>query len=614
MKELDKVVLPSTIAGTIYIKKKEKTPEQLANELGYRIGDKCWTKDGKYEGIILNFTKYNWSLGAVFQYQIVEYIENLTNKVAIQCSNKEDMMFMYKLLGYQYINIGIEYKYNYVYVNDKMWASGYNEEHIKDHLILSIDDYCKAMDIKPLFVTDDKVNIYNPKQKLYFLADDDSCFILNYENIYNIHNYCKAYKCKVFSTQQTAQQYLDSITFPKYIVVTERGSNDTYNKEFKGLNPKYHDNNKINIEVLKVIKEVPDYKNINTSYVCEEGHVIYKQFTKEVTKEDYDKYLDSLNPILFYTEDFKDGSFPVKSCSNCTYNKNGNIDMTNCHQSCTNANPKWQGKLKGEPIRKGDKCWFVENGYEPRYDLFQGNSKEYGKYFSNETNARNYYNKLVEESKPKFEVGKWYKGKTPYFNNEYIALYLNVERNPGFTLIDNVWSDHITTFKTDFTKWQPADMNKVKELLYNEAKRRYPIYCKVKDLCWTGRIEQIMLYNYKGAIENSWNGIEIWFININNEGIKVYSNGKWAEIIEEPKLITENKVNIYLNDKFWVYNPQLNKIDELIMLDKFKVINRNKYFSTKEAAEKYKKNITDSILKDLYEAELKQLKLKYQQC
>ena len=80
------------------------------------------------------------------------------------------------------------------------------------------------------------------------------------------------------------------------------------------------------------------------------------------------------------------------------------------------------------------------------------------------------------------------------------------------------------------------------------------------------------------------------------------------------RLITEDKVNIYLNDKFWVYNPQLNKIDRLIMLDKFRVINKNKYFSTKEAAEKYEKNIADSILKDLYEAELKELKLKYQQC
>ena len=615
---------------SIVFKDKEKTPEQLAGELGYKIDDKVFfIRDKRNYGKILSFLYTDdFGLQAITDNMedsssIILSNNKVTNKVAIHCHTKEEFEFINKLEG---INKNEEYNSHncYCLINDVMYQwNGFIKYKMESYLILSVDQYCQTMGMKPLFVTKDGKNIYD--------KDIQSWFCVN---------------------------KLD-IEYGVYI----GGKNRNINK----------------------------YNDLNLSD---------KKILRFSTNQSAKDWIEN-NKILFYTEDFKDGSFPVKSCNNCTYNKNGNIDMANCHQSCTNANPKWQGELKGEPIRKGDKCWYVSKD-TCQYKEFNGDS-EIAKYFSNETNARNYYNKLVEESKPKFEVGKWY-----VYTYGDIALYSNSDYHSGFNK-EGKWINDYYPITTKY--WQPADINTVEKLLYNEAKRRYPIYCKVRDLTFSN-IEQIMSYNEKGAIKDGWFGIEIWFINTDGNGTKVYDNGKWTEIIEEQptktcksclfelhnkieieqkqciscnlnkiytsnkvcnwqskqdlsntkiwigdnprlsilaqekmfklgyswilgkvyrdyygndeewmffkdsvdrsgmkyhnkaiqitsqdldinekdyyiRLITEDKVKIYLNDKFWVYNPQLNKIDELIMLDKFRIINNNKYFSTKEATEKY---------------------------
>lgn len=112
----------------------------------------------------------------------------------------------------------------------------------------------------------------------------------------------------------------------------------------------------------------------------------------------FDEYCKSqnieLNPILFYTEDYKDGSLPLKGCNNCNHPTCG-INVGDIDK-CLNFNYKnWIGY--GEPIRKTDKCWKVGifNGtHVCKFDTWNGSDTNYFKYFSNEKNMKDYYNTI----------------------------------------------------------------------------------------------------------------------------------------------------------------------------------------------------------------------------
>lgn len=143
-------------------------------------------------------------------------------------------------------------------------------------------------------------------------------------------------------------------------------------------------------------------------------------------------YLEKLEP-LFYTEDFKDGSFPEKFCNICKDKSNlcstqGN-GQKNCH--C------WNGELKGEPIYRGDKCWFIHKKCKDvtkQYKVWGGDSKgtAKGKYFSNEDNALRYCNQLNWEDKLKFKVGdrvvgngipyRMIVGELDYLDEQYVLF------------------------------------------------------------------------------------------------------------------------------------------------------------------------------------------------
>lgn len=107
-------------------------------------------------------------------------------------------------------------------------------------------------------------------------------------------------------------------------------------------------------------------------------------------------------PILFYTEDNSDGTFPVKSCRNCFSNVKL-FSLKSCsNRECASLDYRyWQGDIEGNPIRKGDKCWRVylsinntPNIYFGEWELIKTGCS---KYFSNETNARNYFNTLSQK-------------------------------------------------------------------------------------------------------------------------------------------------------------------------------------------------------------------------
>ena len=176
------------------------------------------------------------------------------------------------------------------------------------------------------------------------------------------------------------------------------------------------------------------------------------------TQQAAQQYLDS--QILFYTEDFKDGSFPVKNCNNCSkYIRKGvenkpyyicaNGEFTGLapkDKICNVFHQGWQGELKGESIRKGDKCWRSDiSGYSyqdwtTKVVSLISHVNMKVKYFSNETNARNYYNKLQEENKPKFVENKRYYESFQKLYAIYEKTNSNLEK-----FLENIWSNDVTT-------------------------------------------------------------------------------------------------------------------------------------------------------------------------
>lgn len=391
---------------TIYIHlKKAKTPEQLANEeakkLGFKIGDKVWEISSRnYYGTINEFKLCNnyviilTSTGWSCKHEI------LTNKVAIYCPTKEKYEYIMEQLKYQIVTINNQYQTQLVYVNGNTWSSTGLKDNLSNYLIISVDSYCEAMDIKPLFVTEDKVNVYNPEQWVYRLNTSLSK-PMEYIDKYLVETEIALIQrdnpkhLKWFSTQQAAQQYLDNLKLQEIIKDYPIGTEieNTDGKIYKVLTP-------------------PRWRRWNSEGINNAITTEWKQGYDIVIYGDNGYLAKKINPILFYTEDFKDGSFPVKSCSNCSH-----IDCIYKFTSKEQPSNCWTNyiELKGEPIRKGDKCWKVGifNGtHICKYSDWNSTGDMYFKYFSDETNARNYYNKLVEESKPK-----------PLTKEEKLALY-----------------------------------------------------------------------------------------------------------------------------------------------------------------------------------------------
>lgn len=155
---------------------------------------------------------------------------------------------------------------------------------------------------------------------------------------------------------------------------------------------------------------IPFYRTLESAvgypYIVYKGHLIgcheraathfnLPEQYKEALQKAAQEYLNSIETKpLFYTEDFKDGSFPKKSCRNC---KMENFSFATTCPPCSPHNlRRWQGELKGEPIYEGDECWLVfkDNLHIGFGNWLPGSNRNKAKYFSNEDNAKSYYNKL----------------------------------------------------------------------------------------------------------------------------------------------------------------------------------------------------------------------------
>lgn len=159
--------------------------------------------------------------------------------------------------------------------------------------------------------------------------------------------------------------------------------------------------------------------------------------------------------------------------------------------------------------------------------------------------AKKLLQKFIPEAfKTKLEVGRWYKLKD---NQEILALYDCFKHNRPYAYIFNANSNY--EYRVEFslfelpTYWELATEEEVREALINEFKKRLGNNTKVKtlkDKFDDSKIIEVDINYIRYYHEYN----ELWISDKNNGiGYKIFDNGKWAEIIEEP---TKEEINIVL--------------------------------------------------------------------
>lgn len=131
---------------------------------------------------------------------------------------------------------------------------------------------------------------------------------------------------------------------------------------------------------------------------------------------------------LFYTEDFKDGSFPKKSCKNCRNDINRcSVQEPWYKRDC----PLWNNILRGQAIYEGDDVIIVYIHPEDnlpfinQIKIYSGlilDKRDKVKLFLNKDNAITYYNELKWKDKLKFKIGD--KVVTNKQQNTYISTVI----------------------------------------------------------------------------------------------------------------------------------------------------------------------------------------------
>jgi len=180
----------------------------------------------------------------------------------------------------------------------------------------------------------------------------------------------------------------------------------------------------------------------------------------------------------------------------------------------------------GVGIFHGDTFWFVRRTStsptpcKALRGMPAGTKQDGDLDFSTKKKAQEYLDSL----KPKFEVGVWYK----HHNGTY-GLFKNGVLNSGFDSLhgprDLEWSDAITMLHRE--TWEKADMKEVKELLLAKAKEDYPIGSKVIGV-FGAKISAISNIKFGTTKSKS--------LNLFSDAYGcLYSNGIWAEIVEEEK-------------------------------------------------------------------------------
>ncbi len=128
------------------------------------------------------------------------------------------------------------------------------------------------------------------------------------------------------------------------------------------------------------------------------------------------------------------------------------------------------------------------------------------------------------------EIGKWYWANAEAKNEKtYLACYQG-KCSYGFDWTKG-WHDKLLTSNT---KSPEATDKEVEEALINEAKKRgfvegitcIPLYCNGADYGNEWNLG-------KGCLEFSQSENVLRFVRGNNDSLRVFVNGKWAEIIPQ---------------------------------------------------------------------------------
>ena len=129
--------------------------------------------------------------------------------------------------------------------------------------------------------------------------------------------------------------------------------------------------------------------------------------------------------------------------------------------------------------------------------------------------------------KPKFKYNRWYKDPS----NKWMCYLSSKNTGYGFTT-SGIWFSHYDG-EWVTTDTQEASDEEVKERLFEEAKRRYPIGCKTKYIKGanfgktTGTLKEYKINTFEPT------HLSLRYHDGNNS---VFYNGVWAEIAEQPKL------------------------------------------------------------------------------
>jgi len=200
------------------------------NKLRFKIGDKCYHDRNTYVGKILHIYQKHGDKRTYITTDKGNYVlENITNKVVIHTPTKDDFEFILKHFNRTSKKTFEEY-YKINEGDVTVGVNGSIELYCDNEVLhLTIDEYMLSQGIKPLFVTNNKVNIYEG-QMFYIISKHFNK--LNNTLATTISGINIANNNKTFSTSQAAQQYLDTLNskFKTADLVYWVGVNPTFAK------------------------------------------------------------------------------------------------------------------------------------------------------------------------------------------------------------------------------------------------------------------------------------------------------------------------------------------------------------------------------------------------
>lgn len=84
-------------------------------------------------------------------------------------------------------------------------------------------------------------------------------------------------------------------------------------------------------------------------------------------------------------------------------------------------------------------------------------------------------------------------------------------------------------------------------------------------------------------------------------------------VLIRPMIVTRDKIELYLNDDVWIHNPndKYNPINRIKILDRFRIIANNEYFSSKQAAQDYLDSLKPKLPKSWKEYKDNTTKISY---